>query len=93
MKTNGSDGIFPEVNSSYAEEDPLHHPDQGYTHVYFEGNPLTKREYFAGLAIQGLLADPDVMKGKGVTPKTLPSIAVQYADGLIKAFNEEEETK
>ena len=43
---------------------------------------LTKREYFAALALQGLLAgDPDVAY-KGAAED-----AVSHADALIKALN------
>jgi hypothetical protein len=42
---------------------------------------LTKREYFAGLALQGLLA------GVRATHSSLDKIAVEYADSLLKELD------
>jgi hypothetical protein len=71
---------------------------QGSTHIRFwgaegdkkaevENTPLTKREYFAALAMQGFthnndkwLADPDVYKPAA-------ECAVNWADALIEALN------
>lgn len=39
--------------------------------------PLTKREYIAALAMQGLCADPDMM------PSHIPFQSVELADALI----------
>lgn len=44
---------------------------------------LTKREYFAAVALQGLLADPE-----GPDSVSAAFIAVRAADNLIKALNE-----
>jgi hypothetical protein len=41
---------------------------------------LTKREYFAAMAMQGLLANPNI--------SCVTSDAVLYADKLIEALNE-----
>lgn len=41
---------------------------------------LTKREYFAAMAMQGLLANPNI--------SCVTSDAVLYGDKLIKALNE-----
>ena len=46
---------------------------------------LTKREYFAAMALQGLLADPTTIISKTVTED-----AVKLADHLIKALNNEQ---
>lgn len=51
---------------------------------------LSKREYFAALALQGLLSD------SGETypmPKEISEWAVKYADALIDALNQEPEKK
>ena len=45
---------------------------------------LTKREYFAGLALQGLLAGKYTFTG-GDDPVTG---AIEYADALLKALGE-----
>jgi len=44
---------------------------------------LTKREYFAGLALQGLLA------GVRATQPALDEIAVKYADSLLKELDKQ----
>lgn len=49
-------------------------------------NGLTYREYFAALAMQGLLSNPDTK----VMPKIIAKAAVECADALIFALNEEQ---
>lgn len=44
---------------------------------------LTKREYFAAMALQGLLA-----KGTNAMPEVFAKAAVIAADELIKSLNE-----
>ena len=44
---------------------------------------LTKREYFAGLAMQGILSDPD-----GQTSTQAARTAVRYADALLAALED-----
>jgi len=64
----------------------------GYGHQtgnkLFQFAGLTKREYFAAMAMQGMMANPDMSKllreGEFFT-----DLAVEQADGLIKALNEE----
>ena len=53
-----------------------------------EGNfsGLTKREYYAGLAMQGLLSND----GRGFTPNNLAGRSVKMADALIVALNKKE---
>lgn len=43
---------------------------------------LTKREYFAGLAMQGLLADSEVNAGS----ELVAIVAIEYADALLAAL-------
>ena len=47
-------------------------------------NPLTKREYFAGLAMQGIRANNYFR----MTPDEAAKSAVDEADALINALNE-----
>lgn len=50
------------------------------------GNGLTKREYFAGLAMQGLLASNDednYVNNHHVHPETVAKKALQCADALL----------
>lgn len=48
---------------------------------------LTKREYFAALAIQGILVESKSLDTKNL--KTMAGIAVETADALIEALNKE----
>jgi len=48
--------------------------------AYYSG--LTKREYFAALAMQGMLSNPE----KEYDPDTLTEEAVGHADWLLKAL-------
>lgn len=74
MQTRKDDSAFP---SSYDE--PI---DEN---CYLKTAGLTKREYFAGIALQGLLsADKYLLH-------SVPTKAVQIADDLIKALNESNE--
>lgn len=43
---------------------------------------LSKRELFAAMAMQGILADPNASN-----PKLCASLAVRFADALIKQLN------
>lgn len=48
---------------------------------------LTKREYFAAMAMQGYLAS---FSGEGLaTPSTMAMRAIGYADALINELNKE----
>jgi len=63
------------------------------------GNPsithlgLTKREYFAAMAMQGLLSNPEFIKGGSFdfksrgTEEKLSSISTQLADELLKKLD------
>ncbi len=48
---------------------------------------LTKREYFAAMAMQGILANADQVFVKAQFTD-IGKIAVQAADALLKALNE-----
>jgi len=48
---------------------------------------LTKREYFAGLAMQGLCSGMVDIAGWGVDPATVAGVATQVADALIAELN------
>jgi len=50
--------------------------------------PLTKREYFAGLAMQGLLSNLSDLRYIGFKDSELPEFALLQADELIKQLNE-----
>lgn len=44
---------------------------------------LTKLEHFAGLAMQGLLANPNII----LSPQKIADIALQYAEELLNQLN------
>ena len=46
---------------------------------------LTKREYFAGLAMQGMLANQDA---RTFTSFTTAEVAIRYADELLNQLGE-----
>lgn len=56
--------------------------DEPIAYVEFEG--LTKREYFAGLAMQGLAA-----RGAYIPTVNAAEAAVKMADALIEALNKD----
>lgn len=56
----------------------------GYAFPGEVGRGMTLRQWYAGLALQGLMADPEV-DGK---PDTVAQACLRYADALIKAERE-----
>jgi hypothetical protein len=66
--------------------------DEVFGH-YENGGPfvvgLTKREYFAAMALAGLLADSQTIRVSDGLPVTLGEVAVDHADQLIQALNAE----
>lgn len=73
--TNGQESAFPEVQEV---------PQFSY-HSY----GLTKREYFASMAMQGVLSDPT---NESLSQKAIAIYAVEMADTLIKELNKERVT-
>jgi len=51
---------------------------------------LTKREYFAARAMQGLLSNPDRRSDLMQTHERIAKKSLSMADELIKALNEQE---
>ena len=62
-------------------------PNSEYAHPDWYG--LTKREYFAGLAMQGLLAHTGSF-GEPGSPGVLANRSVEMADALIAELNKKE---
>lgn len=50
---------------------------------------LTKREFFAAMAMQGFIASEFYMSGKNVHETRTAEHAVSYADALIEELNKE----
>ena len=61
---------------------PLYQGDPLYTQDKIGWAGLSKREYFAALALQGLCAS-----GKFFTKEPYAKVAVEYADALIEELN------
>ena len=76
MKTNPNDPI------AYVDE--IQEKEDG-SYTCFVNYGLTKREYFAAIAMQGLLA------GNWVSTIELFPMSVKMADDLIKQLNQEEQ--
>lgn len=53
----------------------------------FASEGLTKREYFAGLAMQGILANSNNRKQSDFTHIDFAYMAVKQADELLKQLN------
>ena len=70
------------IVSQSAFPQKIEHPDGD---IYTKG--LTKREYFAAMAMQGMLANTNVSYGAS-DAVFYTSDAVFWADKLIKALNE-----
>lgn len=84
--TDPNDPIFGTTEYRRATSDP--HSDL----APFQVGGLTKREYFAAMALGGLLGNPNIDKQKDGTPHTYQTIAVtalQSADALIIELNKE----
>ena len=74
------------MNNSDEPITPLH-PEYGINDMPYRG--LTKREHFAGLAMQGLLANPNVVEKGGTKPdhERIQIMAVSYADNVLKELS------
>ncbi len=65
--------------------------DSAYPSWEFTQRGLTKREYFASMAMQGMLAHPGTIADMPQKhPDTVAKAAVIYADALIEELNKEE---
>ena len=77
--TNGNDPISPRISTQLDESSERLVP------VVSSHGGLTKREYFAAMAMQGLLATGTYHTNF----EDAPSDARRYADELIEALNKE----
>jgi len=67
-------------------DDPIN--DASYDSVQTLTAGLTKREYFAAKAMQGLLADHNNTVAAGHMNSTIEDLSVVYGNKLIEALNE-----
>jgi hypothetical protein len=51
-------------------------------------NGLTKREYYAGLAMQGMLANPLIDKMTRRDKNRIVEVAIEHADELLNQLNQ-----
>lgn len=79
--TNASDSAQPQIESEYGS-DYDHGIEKPFTHTYSYGG-LTKREYFAGLAMQAIA---DAFNPHSEQQK-LATRSVELADALIYELN------
>lgn len=84
--TNANEPAFPELTSVYDEGDDRQH-------IESRGG-LTKREYFAAMAMQGMLANRSLVDAgiKEVGAKEIPRLtaitAMKCADALLLALEQ-----
>lgn len=83
-KENQDQSAFPEIKSKCEFKG-----SQVFSDTYSSGG-LTKREYFAGLAMQGLCASGNEsyqVNGSFVSPQPLIDDAIRIADELLKQLS------
>ena len=90
MKTNGNEPItaIKDVGFDVDTESIAFDPSKADFRVSFGG--LTKREYFAAMAMSGILADVRSLSDGSL--KTVAESSASIADFLIEALNKEEQS-
>ncbi len=86
---------LPPPKEPSAGDAPIHPIQQGESPGLFYNTSfgLTKREWFAGMAMQGLLANLSSLRDGGFRDEEVATFSSQMADALIAALNKKEETK
>ena len=74
--TNGNESAFPYLD--------------GDGHLTMSEVGLSKREFFAALVLQGLMANPNVTDLRNYNAYSIADAAVTAADALIEVLNEVE---
>lgn len=91
MSTNPHDGAYP----ASARKLENYMDEGGYGRVRtitVQGGGLTKREYFAGLAMQGQITNAEILVRYGLYAADVARAAVEQADALIAALNKESQS-
>jgi hypothetical protein len=89
MNTNPTDSAFPEVFTDVKYAKNSQGDNVPICEVYSSGG-ISKQEYFAAMALQGLLANPFLLKMyfDDLPPsKSISALALQHADTLIAELN------
>jgi hypothetical protein len=96
MKTEKDEPINPFFTwneAGYGETVTFYSPD-GSKQFFPYKQGLTKREYFAGLAMQGFISTEKLLNGnRNVTQVQYAEAAVIMADALINALNKDIDDK
>lgn len=82
--TNPNDSVYPKMNELLDKNDK---ENDGAIIVYNETS-LTKREYFAAMAMQALLSRNSLF---GFTPQQYAEASITFADALIEELNKQPE--
>lgn len=88
MKTNGYEPAHP-TTITFSSEDNEKTVNRQIGSTTYEIYGLTKREHFAAMAMQGLLANSSLQVGFSGKAEW----ATEAADALIKALNKESEDR
>lgn len=62
--------------------------EDGIPELNTEGKGLTKREYFAAMALQGFISGDEIKRTNRRTSESIAEGAVMYADALITSLNQ-----
>lgn len=89
MKTKANDKIDADILVSEFVGSPKYKTDKYY---HEQKGGLTKREYFAAMAMQGLLANEtliDILSGNNgmQVPNLIAEYSIQYTNALIEELN------
>lgn len=79
MKTEPNDSMYPVIET-------VERAGEIWFAETFSRGGLTKREYFAALAMQGYCGG-EFTGQSGMPPQQIAETCVSYADALIKALN------
>lgn len=77
---------MPTDPHDYAQPTPAPYRDPNSDEMFYPEGGLTKREHFAALAMQGILAHPSA--AAYMDPPEVARGAKECADALINALNE-----
>ena len=83
---NADKPIYPTLELDYTES-----IIQGRNVFFNQEFGLTKREYFAGLAMQGMISNPNIVRPKESDKefKDFSERAIKYADELLKQLEDD----